>query len=662
MRYPKLRVLESSRQMVDNFKGYNHNLRIGDGEFFDMKNMTSDHYPVLSPRGNRGLYASPADPKGLISKDALCYVDGSKFVINRHEIDMGLNDYFETGLDPNEGTKHKKLISMGAYVIIMPDKKYINTQDLTDFGNIEAFYPGVEGQKITASYAMCKIDGTEYTDAYIGDTAPTSSYGIVDSVVGEYGDGTENPDSGGDSGAIEDIGGSEGTDSSESEGPAHMQLWIDTSTTPHTLKQYSATSAMWVQIATTYIKISAPNIAKNFKKYDAVKISGFPEVPRQLFEMNDITYPLWEVYHDPGAKEGDDQGEAITDIRAEGTNDYIVIVGILDEADTYTSELKIERTMPIMDFITEAGNRLYGCRYGTAANGEVVNEIYASKLGDFRNWNCMMQVSTDSWVGGVGSDGQFTGAITHMGYPLFFKENCVHKVYGQYPANFQIQTTTCRGVQKGCDRSLAIVNETLFYKARGCVCAYDGSLPTEVSYALGNEAYSEAVGGANGNKYYISMKDVSGNYNLFTYDTAKGMWHKEDDLQVDCFCSCDGEMYAISDGKIITLLGSGTPSDDPVEWMAETGEIGISSPDMKYISRLTIRMAMDIGAEFSIYAKYDFSEGWEHLTTIQGTSLRSFSLPIRPKRCDHMKLRFEGVGMTKIYSITKTIEQGSDRS
>jgi hypothetical protein len=274
----------------------------------------------------------------------------------------------------------------------------------------------------------------------------------------------------------------------------------------------------------------------------------------------------------------------------------------------------------------------------------------------------MMQVSTDSWVGGVGSDGQFTGAITHMGYPLFFKENCVHKVYGNYPANFQIQTTTCRGVQKGCDRSLAIVNETLFYKARGCVCAYDGSLPTEVSYALGNEAYSEAVGGANGNKYYISMKDVSGNYNLFTYDTAKGMWHKEDDLQVDCFCSCDGEMYAISDGKIITLLGSGMPSTDPVEWMVETGEIGISSPDMKYISRLTIRMAMDIGSEFSIYAKYDFSEGWEHLTTIQGTSLRSFSLPIRPKRCDHMKLRFEGVGMTKIYSITKTIEQGSDRS
>lgn len=595
MKYPKLRVTETSRQMVDAFKGYNHNLRIGDGEFFDMKNMTADHYPVLSPRGKRGVYASPASPTGLIAKDALCYVDGRYFVINEHREDMGLND------------EPKQLISMGAYVIIMPDKKYINTQDHTDFGNIEAFFPGVEGQTVTASYEMCKIDGTAYTGAIKSASAP--------------------------------------------ENPENMQLWIDQSSTPHVLKQYSETNAVWVQIPSTYIKISAPNIAQSFKQYDAVKISGFPQESAQLAELDGVTFPLWEAYHDPG----DDE-------RAEGTNDHIVIVGLLDEAVTYETKLRIERTMPIMDFVIESGNRLYGCHYGVAANGEVVNEIYASKLGDFRNWNCYMSISTDSWVGGVGTDGQFTGAITHMGYPLFFKENCVHKVYGNYPANFQIQTTACRGVQKDCHKSLAIVNETLFYKSRSGVCAYDGSLPTEVSYALGNEAYSEAVGGAHGNKYYISMKDVSGKHNLFVYDISKGMWHKEDDLQADCFCSCRGELYALSGGKIITMLGSGTKDTEDVEWMVQTGEIGITSPDMKYISRLTLRMAMDIGAEVTIYAQYDFSEEWESQCVLTSTNLRSFSIPIRPKRCDYMKLRIEGRGNVKLYSITKTIEQGSDRS
>ena len=111
MKYPTLKEQDSSRQMVDTFKGYNHNLRISDNEFFDMKNMTSDHYPVLSPRKQRGVYASPTNPTGLIAKDALCYVDGSKFYINEYPVDMGLND------------EPKQLISMGAYVIAQNRKK-----------------------------------------------------------------------------------------------------------------------------------------------------------------------------------------------------------------------------------------------------------------------------------------------------------------------------------------------------------------------------------------------------------------------------------------------------------------------------------------------------------------------------------------------------------
>ena len=599
MKYPTLYTQESSRQMVDVFKGYNHNLRINDGEFFDMKNMTSDYYPVLSPRGKRGVYSTPSNPTGLIAKDSLCYVDGTKFVINEYQVDMGLNE------------EPKQLISMGAYVIIMPDKKYINTKDLTDFGNIEAAYPGVEGQSVTASYEMCKVDGTTYEETVKQPNAP--------------------------------------------ENPENMQLWIDTSSVPHVLKQYSATQAIWNQIATTYVKIAAPNIAASFSQYDAVKISGIPEQITQLRDTEGQVCPLWAVYRDPGDTSEENP-------RAEGTFDYIVIVGILDEAVTATSNLRLERSMPKMDFIIESENRLWGCMYGVAANGQLVNEIYASKLGDFRNWNCFMGLSTDSYAASCGTDGQFTGAITHLGYPLFFKENCVHKVYGNYPANFQIQTTACRGVQKGCEKSLAIVNETLFYKARSGVCAYDGSLPAESSYVLGNEAYSNAVGGAHGNKYYISMQDSKGDRHLFVHDTAKRMWHKEDGIVVDCFCSCNGEMYAISEGKIITMLGSGTKDNEPVQWMVQTGEIGISSPDMKYISRITVRMSMDIGAEVRFSAQYDFADGWDDVCVINGTSLRSFSIPIRPRRCDHMKLRIEGVGKAKIYSITKTIEQGSELS
>ena len=348
-------------------------------------------------------------------------------------------------------------------------------------------------------------------------------------------------------------------------------------------------------------------------------------------------------------------------------DDFIVGVGIIDQMAVQTTEdgaITVTRTMPNLDFITESENRLWGCRYGVAANGEVVNEIYACKLGDFKNWNCFMGLSTDSYAASCGTDGQFTGAITHLGYPLFFKEDCVHKVYGNFPSNYQIQTTVCRGVQKGSHNSLAIVNETLYYKSRNGICAYDGSLPVEMSYALGNEVYSDAVGGAHGNKYYVSMKDLSDEWHLFVYDAAKDLWHKEDSLRADTFCSCGNEMYCIEyeTKDIVTLLGSGIESTEDVVWMAETGVLYLSYPDMKYISRMTVRMSLGIGAECSIYAKYDEDAEWVPLYSVTGTSLRSFPVSIRPRRCDHMRLRFEGVGAAKIYTVTNTIEQGSDVS
>lgn len=587
MKYPVLTEQEVSRQTVDAFGGYNHNLRIGDGEFFDMRNMTSDYYPVLSPRGTRGVYAKPGSASGLIAKDALCYVDGTDFVINGYHISMGLN------------AEPKQLVSMGAYVIILPDKKWINTANWDDanrtfdetngFGSIEAVYTSSGDVK----YSLCRVDSTEY-DYEESDTEPES--------------------------------------------PENMAYWVDTAATPYTLKQYSASSGVWVDIATTYIKIEATGIGKDFSQYDGVTVSGVTAAG--LEELNSST-ACWAV--------GDD---------------YIVVPGILSKTATQTDTITVTRTMPVMDHVIEAENRLWGCRYGVAANGQVVNEIYASKLGDFKNWNCFMGLSTDSYVASCGTDGQFTGAINLLGYPLFFKENCIHKVFGSYPASYQIQTTACRGVQKGCEKSLAIVNATLFYKARSGVCAYDGSLPTEVSAALGNGAYSDAVAGSIGNKYYVSMRGSSGLWELLVYDTAKGMWHKEDELRADCFCACRGELYAIrhDTGEIVTMLGSGTPDTQPVQWMVQTGEIGMSSPDMKYISRITVRMSMEIGTEVSFYAQYDFSDDWEQIGSLVSANLRSFSIPLRPKRCDHMKLRIEGSGPAKIYSVTKTVEQGSELS
>jgi hypothetical protein len=317
--------------------------------------------------------------------------------------------------------------------------------------------------------------------------------------------------------------------------------------------------------------------------------------------------------------------------------------------------------MPEMDFIIESGNRLWGCRYGEQGD-KIVNEIYASKLGDFKNWSCYQGISTDSYAVTVGTDGQFTGAITHLGYPIFFKENFMHKVYGNYPANFQIQTTACRGVQKGCGRSLAIVNEVLYYKARTGICAYDGSLPQEISSALGDMVYSKAVAGVLGNKYYVSMRDTFGKYHLFVYDSLKGLWHREDNTEAMDFCNCRGDLYYIdwTDNQIKSVKGDGVQEDKPINWEAVTGFIGTDSPDKKYISSLDVRMMLAVGTRVHFYVEYDSVGEWKHLFSMNGVNLQSFAVPIRPQRCDHLRLKIVGEGEAKIYSICKTVEWGSD--
>ena len=588
--------------MIDEFRGYNHNTSIGSGEFYDMLNMSSEYYPVLSPRKKRRVHKD-VYAMGLIEKSTifsgtylsrLCYVSGTSIYIGKNGYDMGLSLEREY--------QSRTLTSFGSYIIIMPDKKYINVVDPDDRGDIDYTWSAshVDGVPDSVSFTLCDILGAEY----VADPSPT-----------------------------------------EPSSPENGQYWIDTSSTPHVLKKYSSQSAMWVSITTTYVKISRKGIGKDLKQYDGVTISGI--VKSGVTDLNS-SHVVWAC-----------------------TDDYIVVTALIDEVVTQEDSegiITVSRKMPIMDYVVESGNRLWGCRYGKNENGDFVNEIYASKLGDFKNWSCFMGLSTDSYYVSCGTEGQFTGAITYFGTPIFFKERCMHKVYGDYPANFQVQQTECNGVASGCSQSLAIIGTTLFYKSREAVCVYDGSLPVDISSQLGVYQKSTlAKAGATNKKYYIMMQDNDSKFNLFVFDVEKGVWHKESGFYTGGFCYSDGTLYCIDwdSARIITIDSDDETYDsaeDKVPWMVETGPIGMTLPDMKYISRLSLRMNVEVGSSAYVRIQYDSIGTWEQVANITATTLRSVSVPIHPRRCDHFRIRIEGEGDCKLYSMTRTIEQGSDVS
>lgn len=593
--YPTLAENNSSVEAIDVFRGYNHNLRINDGEWFDCENLSLDSYPVMSSRKKRGIVATLSSPQGILAKDKLAYVDGATLYYNGAAV-PGIT------LSTVATKCPKTLLSMGAYVLIWPDKVYYNTQDSTDYGSMENIKViDTEAQGI--DYSVCKIDGGAIT-ATPSATAPVD--------------------------------------------PANGAYWLDTSATPHVLKVYSESQEKWTEVSTRYVKITSTDIGVGFSKYDGVVLSG--------------CFAPSGIYDDEVIKEVDSFNKA--QVIFERDDDYIVIGGSLSETvNQYNyGSVILSRTVPDMDYVTEAENRIWGCKYGLV-DGKPINAIYACKLGDFKNWNCYQEISTDSYFVNCGTDGPFTGAITHAGYPVFFKENYLHKVYINAAGAHQVATAACNGVQKGSANSMCIINGKLYFKSRTDVLVFDGSLPVPFSDVFGGILYDSAAAGAFGNKYYISMRQTdTGNWHMFCYDTLKDMWTREDDTHAQDFASLDGDLYYIDalTKKIMCINGTkGTP-ESAVEWSATTGIIGFSYVNKKYISRFNLRMALGDGADMDIYIQYDSNGIWEHKGHLEGADLRTFTLPIRPRRCDHMRIKLEGTGEFKLYSLAKVLEIGSD--
>ena len=596
MQFPYLNEITRYRDMTNNFGGYNHRMSCQEGQFFDMQNMTSLHYPMMSPRQSRGIVRNMTNPQGILDKEELMWIDGAKLYKNGEEVKLtGVTISTDAAKCP------KTMEKMGAYVIIMPDKIWYNV-DSGECGYMEASYK----KSVKVTFTLCEANGTAitwYDEAYYKKNEPKN---------GDY--------------------------------------MMSTSNGKAVLKVYSSSTSIWGTVATTYMQISATGIGKGFAKEDGVKISI------------DLTGQSWEYAKNIFVNKEDDGKLSINTSIMDRTDDCITIAALLDNNKTFSSlPITVERKVPDMAFVTECNNRLWGC----SKDG---HEIYCCKLGDVKNWNCFAGISTDSWAVTIGSDGKFTGAITYLGYPIFFKEDSLIKISVSGTGGHATKETKCRGVQKGSERSLAILNETLYYKSSTGICAYAGNLPASISDDLGEVRYSEAVAGTIDNRYYVSMKHIDGTHHLFVYDQKTAIWCKEDDTEVLYFCKHGDELYYIdeSDKKMKSVRGT-LPYDvaekaieGKFPWFVESGDIGYTSPDNKYISRINLRISLEFGTNVDFYLQYDSSGIWEHKFNMSGKGTRSFTVPVIPKRCDHFKYKIVGKGGCKIHSITKTTEQGSD--
>lgn len=310
--------------------------------------------------------------------------------------------------------------------------------------------------------------------------------------------------------------------------------------------------------------------------------------------------------------------------------------------------ITLERVVPDLDFVCEKDNRLWGTHD---------NAICCCKLGDPKNWNVFNGLSTDAWEGEVGSDGEFTGIAAFSSHIVAFKEHIAHKVYGQKPSSLQVQVAHIEGVKAGCDRSIANVNENIFYLSHTGVMVYAGGIPDMISPQLTDD-YTDAAAGRLGGKYYLSARKEDGNFELLVLDTGKGSWVKEDNTEARAFWEEQGTLYWITKDSLWKHTGD---SEDKVPWSVTLGPFERVTAERQVISRMHVLIDLPTGSRALAEIRFD-SGDWYPAGRIQNAKGRTYRIPFLPRRCERFSVRLSGYGPAALRSIAVRYYEGSDKT
>ena len=596
---------KTKRQIIA-FGGVNYGLGTSDGELLESFNLSSSRYPCLSQRDGRKTAATYTAPTGLYARGELCVVDGTDFIYGGKVVGQVT-------------AGEKQFATINTKIVIFPDKVFYDTAT-EEFGNLAAEYPGYAGDVTFASNTLT-VPEQSYIDQAHEEGNTLAGIAAGTSITAYTGASIDKA-----SGALTMAGGTAKTPDKLVAGD-FIQYECDSS------KEYMVVQSSAKQSDDTYqitytlheaVLHKYPNFEELFKAGDAIEISGCTSC-------------------------ADNNGSHI--IRSISGRTLTFTESIFTKTGAEAGTVLLERKVPDLTCICECDNRIWGAE-GTT--------IYASALGDPTNFFVYDGLSTDSYAVAVGTDGDFTGCIAYSSTVLFWKENCVHKVLGSYPAQYEIYTYTVPGVQAGSEKSLCVINETLFFKGRNGVYAYTGGTPELISENFGTRRFSDAVAGSDGQRYYISMHDETGAWHLYVFDTLRGIWLREDATHAADFAYLDGILYYLegASGKLMQT-GQDYSEEGRINWSATLCQMDETTHGKKGYSKLYLRADMEAGAWLKAEVSTDGSP-FRQVFTTHDERAKTVQIPILPVRCDNFRIRLSGKGACIIKSIVREFAVGSE--
>ena len=652
--YLKSRKQATQKQIVA-FRGVNYSEAVQDGQFEDSRNLSSQLFPCLSQRQGRDRGKTYENATAVHCKNGLIVVDGTDLIHNGEKVGT---------VSPGK----KIIVDINTKVVIFPDKVMYDTStkklqslgaELTTVANSLEFANGKSLKVHMGAYRAEVVSSGNYGGtqdncwvtqrAYFDDGvyhASVFDYRIANvSVNRENGTitfGAKETDVKDENWKVGDLFAysKNGIDGVTSWGKItkiynRIRYWNYTNSDGTRgsieVNYYGYDYDRYEVVGTSYGAFAGFEAA-NFKTGDTVEISGCTTYPD-----NNGTFTIREIF--------------------EEANPAGTLYGLTFDAEAFANgteagEVTIQRKVPNLKVLCEQDNRIFG------AEG---NTIYVSALGDPTNFYTFDGVDTDSYQVAVATEGEFTGCIGFGSSVLFFKEDCMHKLMGSYPSEYTLFDYTIPGVLNGSEASLRNINEAIYYHGREGVYRYTGGAPELLTAEFGLRRFDTASAGAQGDRYYISMRDKRKNeWGLWVYDILRDIWLREDDTQAISFARDGGKLYYIDSAAGDLVLANPDSSEENVAWSATFCRMDEMYHNRKCYSKLLLRGEL---LEDTAWLQVDIScdgEPFKRVYTSRDKAAKTLAIPIMPKRCDSFRIRLSGEGKCIIRSMVREFGLGSE--
>lgn len=494
-----------SSLVLDRFRGINVSSDYEMGELCSSLNTDSSHYPAIGSRKKRTeLCEYEGTINGIGSYDGVCYSYYNREGTQIYFVYSGISYEFTSYTESEDFSAKRYFAHAGGEILIMPDKIVFDTATRT-FRKV--------AMSQTADYKSANRKYKLETPGLTGGYDATST-----TIIG----------------------------------------WVRHNKIETRMIEFnSLTGVSWDFYTIDFSDKIRPGDML-FIKLEGV-LDGFQENQEYLncrsrwlngmwVKVKDVVWTTHKLY----------SGEKLTEITELLFEDNSLDVAGANYIDF--TNISIERYIPDLDKIISYNNRIWAIRG---------DKIYTSRLGDAGEWN---DYTVDSYgtlpsscfSSSAGTPGDFTDIYQHGNYIYAFKENYIHKIYGDTPDEYSFSNLEALGCVKNTN-TISVCGNYLMYVSDEGVCMLRDGYPKVVSKKIGK--LSPVCAASYNGKYYLICNKDDGRV-IYIYDPEHDIWSMENCADDADNIYSDTKSLVYTEGGAIIYLSDdeGDDFEEEVEW------------------------------------------------------------------------------------------------